>query len=644
MLIAVKREYKMSFYDLNTVAKFFVDKSKHDIKAEKMFKIYEAMKNAKPGTKEYAEAMSQMTEVMLYCIQDSELVLDIMDEINMWIAVVEMSDIVGVDIEAYLIRGQQARCVAQLYHLAVQDGHVVDKRDCPDIPFEGGFVNRPTPGLHDNVIFLDFKSLYPSIIRAYNICYTTLVHPDSMYINGKINEELKAQCNTISITCTEEYDPDEDKDEDEMSEMYKANGLKGSYEFWFKKSPQGLLPRLVGNLVDKRNAVKDILKNEKDPLQKIILDKRQNGLKVCANSFFGFLGIREGGKLPLLEGAMSITAWGRKLIGEVNEMIVKKYKGIVIYGDTDSSAVVLPEQVKSSAQCDEWGRRLSKEISAHFPPPVEIDYEKSVEMLSIKKKKYAGIFYSKDGSFKREKNGDLSLLIRGILIARRDNCKWARDIYKKILIMVLTRTDMRVVIQTLFDEIDRLLAGKVPLEDLIIVRTLGANYKSETYYMKVFADELRKIGKPAQPGERLQYLVVERPEISKGKKLPLGKRLVLQDMYLESLETATPEKLDYMYYIEKVLQNHVDQLISTGYNNIIPRMGLVWHPTPKHNYLGLDNVTALVMKMREYNIHHSVLMAEIDRRMKIAEFQMAKEKEESEIIMLPEPSGLIMVM
>ena len=49
-----------------------------------------------------------------------------------------------------------------------------------------------------------------------------------------------------------------------------------------------------------------------------ILDKRQLALKVTANSFFGFLGVQNGGKLPLIEGAMCITAKGRALISSVN--------------------------------------------------------------------------------------------------------------------------------------------------------------------------------------------------------------------------------------------------------------------------------------------------------------------------------------
>ena len=59
-------------------------------------------------------------------------------------------------------------------------------------------------------------------------------------------------------------------------------------------------------------------------------------IKVSANSFFGFLGVQNGGKMPLIEGAMSITGKGRELIGTVRQYIEDKYGGVQIYGDTDS--------------------------------------------------------------------------------------------------------------------------------------------------------------------------------------------------------------------------------------------------------------------------------------------------------------------
>ena len=66
----------------------------------------------------------------------------------------------------------------------------------------------------------------------------------------------------------------------------------------------------------------------------MFLNSRQLALKTSANSFYGFLGVKDGGKLPLLQGAMSITGKGRQLIGEVTKYIEEKYHGKAVYGDS----------------------------------------------------------------------------------------------------------------------------------------------------------------------------------------------------------------------------------------------------------------------------------------------------------------------
>lgn len=648
LLVYIKREYKLSFYDLNTVSKHFINKTKHDVKAADMFTIYKEMKAAVPGTEEYDKALDRMMEVVYYCIQDSELVLDIIDKIGLWVGAVELSRVVGVSIEDTFVRGQQIRCVSQIYNMAVRENRIVDTHPCPKIPFEGGFVNRPTPGKHDNVIWIDFKSLYPSIIDGYNICYTTFVHPSMMMIKGKVNTELRAKCNVITLDCSEEYDPEEDvedMDEEDKNARYRATGTKGTYEFWFLKAPvdengkdiqekKGILPRLVRYLVTKRRETQAKMKVETDSMVKETLGKRQLALKVSANSIYGFLGVREGGKLPLLQGAMAVTAWGRQMIKEVNSYIVETYNGVIIYGDTDSSAVVLPEQVKTSADCFYWGKRLEKETSDLFPDPIEMEFEKATKLLSIKKKKYAGWYIDDDGSYMYDKNGDPSLIIRGIMIARRDNCEWARAVYKKCLDMIMRDVDIRVTIRYLIGELRGLLEGKIPIERLVITKTLGANYKNETYSMKIFGDELRRIGRPAQPGDRLGYIMVKRPPGPDGKPLLQGYRMCLPEVYEESQENNEIEKrevIDYEYYFTNLLMNHIDQLIAVGYNDIIPFMRLRYRPTTQHGYSTMENFTSMWLMMTKKGVTDEELMAKLDDEVEYALKELAKKKELGEM-------------
>jgi DNA polymerase elongation subunit (family B) len=177
-------------YDLNTVCKKFIGRAKHDIKAPEMFTIYEDIRRTKQALLisqdeatqvAYNKALADMTRVMEYCIQDSELVIELMEKLNIWVSLVEMSNIVGTSIVELSTRGQQIRCVSQIYDLAAQEGYVLNKRIQKGFKYTGGAVHEPISGLHENVICLDFASLYPSIIRAYNICFTTLVSPEMMH-------------------------------------------------------------------------------------------------------------------------------------------------------------------------------------------------------------------------------------------------------------------------------------------------------------------------------------------------------------------------------------------------------------------------------------------------------------------------------
>ena len=92
-----------------------------------------------------------------------------------------MARVTGVPINFLLKRGQQIKVVSQLLRKARRQGYIMPsekvKNSAPEIGFEGAYVLDPIPGFYDQPIAtLDFASLYPSIMRAHNLCYTTLVN------------------------------------------------------------------------------------------------------------------------------------------------------------------------------------------------------------------------------------------------------------------------------------------------------------------------------------------------------------------------------------------------------------------------------------------------------------------------------------
>ena len=666
MLPIIRRNHKLDKYTLDFVCKHFLGVGKHDISPKYMFETYEELMTGKEGAK------SKMTQVMRYCLQDSELVIDLFENQKVWTDLIELANVVGVPIMDLFTAGQQIRCVSQLFNLAEKKGIVLDQRKMAKMYYDGGFVFDPIPGLYENIICVDFASLYPSIMEAYNICFTTLIPPELVdeIEDDKCHIIKFYQDEPIKIKENGEDDNNEDlipgindEENDEEEEEVDPKKIRRHYLFKFLKQNQkmGLLPQLVHDLVAERGAVKQQMKTVKikidglkltskddtletiqqrandvinefvipnwekiilpmwkdtpDPKKRIneleslydVLDKRQNALKVSANSMYGFLGAQNGGMLPLVEGAMCVTAKGRELITAVNAYAKTTYGARIVYGDTDSSMIDF--HITDPKDCDKWGIKIMEEISGTkekklpdgtiipakkglFPSPLKVEFEKAMRLLCIRKKKYAALLINKDGTFEKEKNGSYKLFKRGIVLSRRDNAKYLKKTYTELLQIVLSRGSIDEALQCIVKSVSQLICGKIPAKDnLTIIRELGSNYVGN-YFMKIFADELRKLGRPANPGDRLEYIIIKtKEEIESirdryqiveinGKlstiiipasqiEVPLGYKMRSIEMYEDSEYKDT---IDYFYYVSHMLMNPLDQLFEVAYNQELDKI------------------------------------------------------------------------
>ena len=564
----VKREHKLSKYDLSTVGKEFVGKTKHDIKPKHINKAFR--KKDIPLT----------TKVAKYCIQDSELVIDIFDKLTLWITLVEMSNIMGVNIEDLYTKGQQVRCFSQLYDLAHKRNYVLTTNKGGN-DYKGGFVFEPVSGLYKDIICLDFASLYPSITEAYNICYTT-------YLGNE---------------------PPEDVDYWEIEDENKEK-----HYFVKKDVKEGLVPWLCHYLVNERKRVRNMIKDEKDPIIANILDKRQLVLKVAANSIYGFLGVREG-KLPFPEGAKCITSKGRQLILFCNEYLEKNYNAKIIYNDTDSTMFIIPGITGTKVL--EHGSKIAEEISKQLPNPLRLEFEKSGIMFSICKKKYIFWMMNKDGSYDRKEDGRPKYLAKGNVLARRENCKWHKEFYANIIDMILEGSKINDVYCYIRDELIRLLKGEVDWENLLLIREMGSSYKADSFYMCRLQQTLTNIGVSISSGDRVEFLICKESNTERfinsvlstetlkefnSKTIENLAQYILSDaeLYNKYMEAKNDEKLylkfkeylktyeykvllgdklvikdvyrsqeiDYAYYI-KLVKNSIDQIFEIMYKNDI---------------------------------------------------------------------------
>ena len=613
----ISRENKLPSYSLKAVSEHFLgNMTKLDVSPAQMFEAYEELNDAyyaftklKPETPQlqrelteskYEQARERMALIVAYGLRDSVLLPLLMEKNNVWPTLVELSNVVDMPIEDLYIRGQQQRCFNQIFRLSTHEGIVINEREGAIREFAGGKVQDPIPGLHDDVICLDFASLYPSIIRAYNICFTTLVSQEHYTTVPTDDCHLFDFTQEIEISVPAANQLKKDGTPYKRVKKEKKTIQKPVHQRFVKKEVrQGLLPILLEKLVNQRKAVRRFLDGvkdpqtgewiihpEKDPIRKIVLNSRQNALKVSANSVFGFMGVADG-KLPLYEGAICTTGKGRELIDIVYKYLQKTYNAIVVYGDTDSLMFQLGIPFEESI--NDVGRRIAAEVSALFPPPLAMEFEKAMRILCLKKKKYAAFLIGSDGQFKLDKTGKLFMMVKGIMTARRDNFAHARNCYNDLLDSVLQRASLLQAAEHLFEQIGQLLQGNVSIQDLLINRSVGSHYKKDDYMMKILSDELTKIGKPVQTGERLMYVILKQ----KAEKEKLGYRLRTLDWYEEE-----GGEIDYLYYLEHGMQAHIDQLFSIGFSEQLQALG-------DKTYLGRSKIdlrtpVALIIKALQH--------------------------------------------
>lgn len=101
-----------------------------------------------------------------------------MDKLMCFINYTEMARVTGIPFNYLLSRGQQIKVISQLYRQSLKTGYVIPalKQEGSDEQYEGATVLEPEQGYYDvPIATLDFASLYPSIMQAHNLCYTTLL-------------------------------------------------------------------------------------------------------------------------------------------------------------------------------------------------------------------------------------------------------------------------------------------------------------------------------------------------------------------------------------------------------------------------------------------------------------------------------------
>ena len=340
------------------------------------------------------------------------------------------------------------------------------------------------------------------------------------------------------------------------------------------------MPSILEELLKARKDTRKMIKTEKDPFMQNILDKRQLGYKVTANSLYGQCGSRTS-TFYEKDVAASTTATGRsmivyakRIIEEVygNEIVETKNDGKVrtraeyIYGDTDSVFFTFNlenpdtgEKIRGQKALEltiEIAQEAANLCTQFLKPPQCLEYEKTLmPFILLSKKRYVGMLYEEDPN-----KGYMKFM--GLSLKRRDSCDYLKDVYGGILNILMKENNIDLAMQFLQQSLDNLVQGKVSMEKLAITKALRGYYKNPLQIgHRVLADRIgaRDPGNKPKPGDRMKFVFI----VNDKPKALMGDKIETPDYIIQN-----KLKIDYNHYITNQLMKPLQQLFGLSLEQI----------------------------------------------------------------------------
>ncbi len=519
----VKRNYKFKNYKLGYVSRNLLGKEKDDLTILEMNQCHDS------------NDPLRRQRVHEYCLMDTLLPLDIWVTQYILESMVEMSRVTYVFLSDLFSRGQSFKVLCQLYIFARANRYMLDK--LPDFShlesYQGATVLEMKTGYMKDVVVLDFASLYPSVMQALNLCYTSWVREEKF--DNLPGWSYNTQKTDIG-------------------------------EFRWQTTIPGLLPQMVASLGKSRKLAKqkmNMAHKAGDTSGKIIFNARQLALKISTNSIYGFTGAAKMGKYACPPIAATTTCYGRFLIGETKRRIEERFAAQgadCVYGDTDSVMILfrnIPNTEEGYQQVHHLGEEAAHMISNAFHPAIILENEKTYrKVIMLKKKNYVAKSQEHPGE-------PAKLDVKGVMMVRRDFSEFQQQVYSKVIFKLLDDEDPIGGLHCLEDAFTRLLAGEVSLDDLTLSKQLAKTYKNANNQQKVVADKIEKRspGSGPQPGDRVAYVPIVVPN---SDNVPLYQRVECVKYVKEN-----NVQVNHQYFIESFSSSMEDLFDAFQYQNAL---------------------------------------------------------------------------
>jgi DNA polymerase delta subunit 1 len=539
-----------------------------------------------------------------YCIQDCNLVHYLLNKVDTITGFIEMAKICSVPINFLVMRGQGIKLTSYIAKKCREKRTlmpVIDKGSMDD-GYEGAIVLDPKCDLYlDNpVACVDYASLYPSSMISENLSHDSKVWTKEYDLAGNLILEIGEKDDSTGEFIYDnlpgyeyvnvEYDTFKYVRKTPAAAAEKVLNGRKICRFVQPLDPnnKAIMPSILEELLMARKTTRKQIPLQTDDFMKNVLDKRQLGYKVTANSLYGQCGAKTS-TFYEQDVAASTTATGRLLLTYAKKIIENCYgdavvntenhgpvltKAEYIYGDTDSVFFTFnlqtpegkPIRGKEALEITiEIAQQAGHLASSFLKMPHDLEYEKTfMPFCLLSKKRYVGMLYEHDANKGKRKE-------MGIVLKRRDNAPIVKDIYGGIIDILMKQQDIQKAIDFLKSCLRNIVDEKYPIDKLIITKSLRTGYKNPNAIAhKVLSDRMteRDPGNKPSSGDRIPFVYIHNPN----KKALQGEKIE-HPQYIQEHNL----KIDYSFYITNQIMKPVQQVFAL----VLERIWLMQKKGPK---------------------------------------------------------------
>jgi DNA polymerase, archaea type len=395
--------------------------------------------------------------VMEYCERDADLALRILLKLRSLDKAADLATVAHLPLEEGL-NGRTSLFIdamlipaADAEHVGVPTSHYAGR----DSTIEGGYVHTIKPGIYRWVVVLDFKSMYPSIIIARNLCFTT----------------LSATGTTVAPS----------------GARFLAPAVR-----------QGIIPRILAGLLADRDRFRRLGRESTTDDARAYYDGLQNAVKILMNSFYGVLA-SSFYRFTNKDIGAAITSFARESITTIIRELEQDGHEVV-YSDTDSVFVRSPVATLEGAR--EFGEAVARRFTHEG---VTFEFQSVFEALFSHgaKKRYVGRTV-----WPREET-----VIRGYENRRSDAFDYQSQSLLEVFDLVL-KGDTDAAVRRSRELVQAVREKTVPPERLVIARSVrpegeyNASTREALPFLRVFK-QLQQEGYDVIPGMKVAWIVTD---------------------------------------------------------------------------------------------------------------------------------------